>query len=110
MRTVARILTSVTEAFGYPQPRVVLRKALIASLFAAVFAAPSWGANPPVLMPGVTLQNQVQFTVHGPVVFHMLTTPRPGGLWTLEPVLSNETILGTEKLTALERRGSTPGT
>ena len=61
-------------------------------------------------MPSVTLQNQVQFTVHGPVVFHVLTAPRPGGLWTLEPVLSNETILGTEKLTALERRVSTSGT
>jgi hypothetical protein len=88
----------------------VLRNALIASLLAAVVAAPSRAANPPVLMPGVTLQNQVQFTVHGPVVFHVLTAPRPGGLWTLEPVLSNETILGTEKLTALERRVSVAAT
>jgi hypothetical protein len=98
------------RSFGYPQPRVVLRKALIASLLAAVFAAPSGGANPPVLMPGVTLENHLQFTVHGPVVFHVLTAPRPGGLWTLEPVLSNETILGTEKLSVLERQVSTAGT
>ena len=77
----------------------MLRKALIASLLAAVVAASSRAAGPPVLMPGVTLQDQVQFTTHGPVVFHVLTAPRPGGLWSLAPVLSNERILGTERLT-----------
>jgi len=83
---------------------------LIASLLAVVVAAPSRAASPPVLMPGVTLQNQVQFTTHGPVVFHVLTAPRPAGLWSLAPVLSNETILGTEKLTAIERRVSPSAT
>ena len=37
---------------------------------------------------------------------HVLTMPRPGGLWALKPVLSNDAILGTEKVTAIEQRVS----
>jgi len=61
-------------------------------------------------MPGVTYERQVQFTARGPVVLHVLTAPRPGGLWTLRPVLSNETITGTETLTAMEQRLSAVAT
>ncbi len=57
-------------------------------------------------MPGVTYDTRVDFTFHGPVVLHVLTMPRPGGLWALKPVLSNDAILGTEKVTAIEQRFS----
>ncbi len=57
-------------------------------------------------MPGVTYDTRVDFTFHGPVVLHVLTMPRPGGLWALKPVLSNDAILGTEKVTAIEQRVS----
>ncbi len=40
----------------------------------------------------------------------MLTVPRPGGLWQLKPVLSNEAIQGTERLTAIEQRVSATAT
>jgi hypothetical protein len=41
-------------------------------------------------------------------VVNILTVPRPGGLWSLEPVLSNEAIVGSERLTAIEKRLSSP--
>jgi hypothetical protein len=77
---------------------------IIASLLAALAAVQGADAKPVVLMPGVTYEQQVQFTLHGPVAVHVLYAPRPGGLYSLQPALSNETIPGTEKLTAIERR------
>jgi hypothetical protein len=81
---------------------------LTALLLAGAFAAPAH-AQPVELMPGVTYQKQVRFTTHGPVGVNVLIAPRPGGLYSLQPVLSNELIQGSEKLTAIERRlaGST---
>ena len=74
-----------------------------ALLLAGAFAAPAH-AQPVELMPGVTYEKQVRFTTHGPVGVNVLIAPRPGGLYSLQPVLSNELIQGTEKLTAIERR------
>src|SRR5438105_8573020 len=86
-----------------PWTRVVLGRLLIASLVALAFVVPA-AAAPVVLMPGVTYDRLVQFTLHGPVVIHVLNVPAPGGLWSLQPVLSNELIPGTERLTAIEQR------
>jgi hypothetical protein len=61
-------------------------------------------------MPGVTYDQQVQFTFHGPSVIHVLTMPRPGGLWALKPVLSNDAIRGLERVTAIQQRVSTIAT
>jgi hypothetical protein len=61
-------------------------------------------------MPGVTYDTRVVFTFHGPAVVNVLTMPRPGGLWSLEPVLSNDAILGTEKVTAIQQRLSAGAT
>lgn len=55
-------------------------------------------------MPGVTYEKQIVFTLHGPVAINVLSAPRPGGLYSLQPVLSNEYVQGTEKLTAIEQR------
>jgi hypothetical protein len=87
----------------------VPRRVLIACLFALVLAtlAP---AAPQQLIPGLTYERRLEFTTRGPVVANVLTVPRPGGLWQLKPVLSNETIPGTEQLTAIEKRRSTDAT
>ena len=61
-------------------------------------------------MPGVTYDRTVQFTPHGPVAMHVVIGPRPTGLYALRPVLSNEAILGVEKVTAMQRRLAATGT
>ena len=61
-------------------------------------------------MPGVTYDRTVQFTPHGPVAMHVVVGPRPTGLYALRPVLSNESILGVEKVTAMQRRLAATGT
>ena len=38
------------------------------------------------------------------MAINVLRGPRPGGLTTLEPVLSNDTVVGRETLTAMQRR------
>ena len=54
-------------------------------------------------MPNVSYQRTVQFTAHGPVVLNVLTMPRPGGLYQLKPLLSNGAILGTERVTSMQK-------
>jgi Phosphodiester glycosidase len=84
--------------------RVVPRKVVvIALLLAGTFASPA-RAQPIALIPGLTYEKQVQFTLHGPVGINVLIAPKPGGLWSLQPVLSNEQIEATEKLSAIEQR------
>jgi len=63
------------------------------------------------LMPGVSYTREVDFTPRGPVVLDVVTAPKPDGIvYSLAPVLSNEAILGTETLTAIERRLSAGAT
>ena len=57
-------------------------------------------ARAQVLAPGIGYEKQLEFTRHGPIVLHVLTAPRPGGLYTLEPVLSNGVIPGRETISA----------
>ncbi|HEU0304350.1 MAG TPA: phosphodiester glycosidase family protein [Gaiellaceae bacterium] len=85
------------------------RPAVIVALAALVLSAPA-ATQPSLLMPGVTYEQQVQFTFHGPSAIHVLTMPRPGGLWSLKPVLSNDVILGTERVTAIQQRLSQAAT
>jgi flagellar hook assembly protein FlgD len=62
-------------------------------------------------MPGVGYIREVDFTPRGPVVLDVVTAPRPdGSLYTLAPVLSNETVVGRETLTGIESRLSTGAT
>ncbi|HSP74018.1 MAG TPA: phosphodiester glycosidase family protein [Gaiellaceae bacterium] len=56
------------------------------------------------LMPGVTYENGVQFTAHGPVAVHVVRAPRPGGLYQVAPLLSNDAVVGGETVTAMQRR------
>ena len=84
-------------------PGPVLRKLVTAALLASVLAAPARAAERTLLMPGVTYERQVEFTSHGPVAIHVLTAPRPGGLWSLRPVLSNGAVMARERVTAMQR-------
>ena len=77
---------------------------IVALLLAAAHLAAPGGAAPRELWPGVTFEPGVQLTQRGPVVINVLHGPRPGGLTTLEPVLSNDTIVGRETLTEMQRR------
>ena len=61
-------------------------------------------------MPGVTYEREVQFTPHGPVVAHVLRAPRPVGLYALKPVLSNDAIIGRERVTQMQARITTSAT
>ena len=90
----------------------MLRKLVIASLLALVLAGPAapQRATKTTLMPGVTYANEVQFTPRGPISIHTITAPRPGGLYALRPVLSNNMILGREKLTSIEKKASASAT
>jgi exopolysaccharide biosynthesis protein/flagellar hook assembly protein FlgD len=93
----------------------VLRKLFISSLLALVVAAPAAAApktsiDRTLLMPGVTYTRQVQFTPHGPEVLHVITAPKPGGLYSLTPLLSNDAIVGREKVTSMEKRASATAT
>ncbi len=101
-----------------PWLRVVVRKLLIAAAagLAALPAVSSAGAmtstrgvarqivEQSVLMPGVGYQRVVEYTPHGPVVLDVVTAPRPDGtLYTLAPVLSNGAVVGTARLTEMEK-------
>lgn len=90
----------------YPRPGSMRRLAvtLVVSVAATALLVPAAHAVPRELWPGVTYENDVQFTPHGPVAINVLRGPRPGGLTTLEPVVSNGTIVGRETLTSMQRR------
>src|SRR3954471_10348766 len=61
-------------------------------------------------MPNVSYSRTVQFTAHGPVVLNVITAPRPGGLYQLKPLLSNGTIVGTERVTSMQQSASASAT
>jgi hypothetical protein len=83
----------------------VLRRILIGALLGIAAAAVTGQARAAVqvLMPNVSYQRTVQFTAHGPVALNVITAPRPGGLYQLKPLLSNGAILGTERVTAMQK-------
>ena len=88
----------------------MLRRLLIAALGALLFAVPAHAQGKVTLMPGVTYEAGVQFTTHGPVAFHVLTAPRPGGLYAVKPTLAKDTILGKETVTSMQKRLSSTAT
>jgi hypothetical protein len=75
-----------------------------------VLAPPSQAQQARLLMPGVTYDKTVQFTPRGPVVAHVLRGPRPVGLYALKPILSNDAIVGRERVTQMQRRLSSTAT
>ncbi|HYZ19504.1 MAG TPA: phosphodiester glycosidase family protein [Gaiellaceae bacterium] len=87
----------------------MVRRLLVAIVLAGALA-PAAAAEPVQLMPGVVYEKQVQFTPHGPEVIHVMTAPRPSGLYALRPVLSNGALLGRETVTSMQRRVSSIAT
>jgi hypothetical protein len=87
----------------------VLRSLLIATVATLALAATA-SAQQTTLLPGVTYERAVQFTPSGPVALHVVTGPRPTGLYALKPVLSRETIVGTERVSAMQKRLSPAAT
>lgn len=87
----------------------MLRSVLTTALLAGLLASPA-AAKPVELMPGVTYDRRVEFTAHGPKAIHVLIAPKPGGLYALKPVLSNNTLLGRERVSAMQRRVSASAT
>ena len=61
-------------------------------------------------MPGVIYSRQVEFTAHGPVVMNVIVAPRPTGLYALKPILSNNAVQGTERVTSMQKRSSADAT
>jgi hypothetical protein len=57
-------------------------------------------------MPGVTYKKEVRWVYGGPLVTHVITAPRPLGLYDVKPVLSGGTVLGRQTLTSMQRRAS----
>ncbi|MFN2628071.1 MAG: FlgD immunoglobulin-like domain containing protein [Gaiellaceae bacterium] len=92
----------------------MLRRVLIAAALLAGLLAPPAAAQigeHALLMPGVTYDREVEFTPHGPVVLHVITAPKPdGSLYQLAPVLSNDAVVATDRLTAMEKSLSTQAT
>ena len=82
----------------------VKRSSLIALAVAGILASAASAQPTRLLMPGVTYERHVEFTLHGPVVVHVVAGPRPTGLYSLEPVMARGVVQGREKLTAVERR------
>ncbi len=87
----------------------MLRRVLIAAVLAGILA-PSASAGRVSLTPGVTYERQVWFTPHGPEVVHIMTAPKPGGLYALRPVLSNDSVQGRETVTSMQRSASASAT
>ncbi|HEX3290147.1 MAG TPA: phosphodiester glycosidase family protein [Gaiella sp.] len=81
-----------------------LLSTLAVSSLAAALLVPAGPAAPRELWPGVTFEPGVQFTSRGPVAINVLRGPKPGGLTTLAPVLSNDTVVGRETLTSMQKR------
>ena len=88
----------------------MLGKSLLIGAFAALVLAPASLGQARTLMPGVTYERTVEFTPHGPVVVHVMRGPRPTGLYALKPILSNDAIVGRERVTQMQRRVSTTAT
>jgi hypothetical protein len=80
-------------------------KCLLIGLFGLVVAG-SASARPTVLMPGVTYERKLEWTAAGPRSIYIVTAPRPTGLYSLAPLLSNGTITGRETVSSMERRVS----
>src|SRR4051812_14347770 len=69
------------------------RFALLLLALTAVLV-PLASAEPAPLVPGVTWDRHVELTPHGPVAYTVITSPAPGGLTAIGPVLGGGTVTG----------------
>jgi flagellar hook assembly protein FlgD len=83
---------------------------LFAVAVVALVLAASAAARPIQVMPGVMYDHTRQWTAGGPVSMYVITAPKPGGLYSLNALLSNETITGRETVSSMERDVSSRST
>jgi hypothetical protein len=81
------------------------RKLLLVALFSLVLPGRAV-AQPVPVMPGVTYEHKLSWTPGGPLSMYVITAPKPGGLYGLTPLLSNNAITGRETVSSMERRVS----
>lgn len=82
------------------------RKLLLVAVLSLVLPTHA-GARPVQVMPGVTYEHKIVFTGGGsPVSMYVITAPKPGGLYSLTPLLSNDAVTGRETVSSMERRVS----
>ena len=62
------------------------------------------GATSERIMPGVTYLREARSIGGARVLFHVVVGPKPGGLYTLRPVLSGNLVTGLETLSSMQRR------
>jgi exopolysaccharide biosynthesis protein len=79
-------------------PRKLLAVALLWLVLAPVALA-----RPTPIMPGITYESIAGRTSAGPLRSYVITAPKPGGLYSLTPLLSNGTITGRETVSSMER-------
>ena len=84
-----------------------MRRKLFIAVIGALVLAPSADARATQLMPGVTYERTLEWTAAGPVALHVVRAPKPGGLYSLTPLLSNDTITGLDTLSSMQRAAST---
>jgi len=76
---------------------------LVAVALLSLAVVPGAFARPAPIMPGVTFDALVGRTAAGPLRSYVITAPKPGGLYSLTPLLSNGTITGRETVSSMER-------
>ena len=84
-----------------PRPAVIAVLTVCACALSAL-AGPTAAVAQRTLAPGITYQQQVRLTAHGPVVLNVITTPKPGGLYRFVPLLTHTGLPGRGRLTAAE--------
>jgi hypothetical protein len=85
----------------------VLRKAVVlAVLVGCVFPSAAAARTSERIMPRVAYIHEARQVGGARVVFHVVVgpKPRPGGLYSLRPVLSNRRVSGTETVTSMQHR------
>ena len=90
----------------------MFKRGLLTATLAALAlpgAAGAWSQTT-MLAPGVTYTKTVRWASFGPLVTHVISAPRPGGLYGLRPVLGRGTALGVERITSMQRRLRMQGT
>jgi hypothetical protein len=82
----------------------VLRKVVVLAVLAAVVPqGASANRTSELIMPKVRYINEARLIGGQRVVFHVVYAPKPGGVYGLRPVLSNNTVSGRTSLSAMQR-------
>jgi hypothetical protein len=83
-----------------------MRRTLVFAFLIALVLVPQATARPTRMMPGVTYERILSWTPAGPRAMYVITAPKPTGLYSLTPLLSNGTIVGRETVSSMQRNVS----